>query len=91
MFKKGDIVYCVKNMYKIYDSVTLISFLCLNVPYVIRKRIYSPLDNFGVKYSLENVGYNYYEECDFISERDYILKIRKDKIKKIKECLKKVI
>jgi len=87
MFKEGDIVYCINNNWFFHTNESPIQqSLCKNIPYIIKScyndgtiRLSSILKSFS--------------ESRFISENDYKMLIRKDKIKQLKEniCLKKVI
>jgi len=82
MFKKGDIVYCIDKttMYTNTRSSSLL-LLILNNPYTI----VNPNGGGGDISLKENGGDIYYNNKRFISEMEYKIRQRKDKILKIKK------
>lgn len=81
MFKNGDIVYCIDINSK-FSNTTMSSIekLKLNKPYTILN--YNGGNNDILLKEIDNI---YYMGRRFISEKEYKIKYRKDKIKKIKE------
>jgi len=78
MFKEGDIVYCINNQYNIGKSKTFtLKYINKNIPYTVRS-------SYADIIRLVGIYERAFTESRFISENDYKISLRIDKILKIR-------